>query len=410
MTPSTSYSQVTPRNQIGLAGAIAIGLASMLGAGLFVVFRDVAIAAGSLQGWSLLIAGAVAVLNSASIYQLAKSQSRAGGVYAYSRVYISKSISFVAGFSFVFGKIGSIAAIALVFEEYVAPDSGLIAPVLAILLLTLINIFGINRTASVAAILATITTLFLVTTIFVSGNTFTAVSTEIPQLPSGNLLQGASLMFFAFAGYARVATLGDEVRNPKKNIPKAIAISLGIVLALYVALSAVFNQILGPDLIESKAPFVALLSITAPWLPKWLIIAVAALAVLGSMLALLAGVSRTVSVMAEDSELPKVFASRNRWGTPWVAEVVIAIGAILLLSVGSISWVIGFSSFSVLLYYAIGHVSSLRQPTAERIMPKWLNYLGAAACLVLVFSVPGPAIPVSLGLLALAVAARRLTR
>jgi APA family basic amino acid/polyamine antiporter len=410
MTLSTNYSQATPKNQIGLAGAIAIGLASMLGAGLFVVFRDVAIAAGSLQGWSLLIAGAVAILNSASIYQLAKSQSRAGGVYAYSRVYISKSISFVAGFSFVFGKIGSIAAIALVFEEYVAPDSGLIAPVLAILLLTLINIFGINRTASVAAILAITTTLFLVTTIFVSGNTFTAVSTEIPQLPSGNLLQGASLMFFAFAGYARVATLGDEVRNPKKNIPKAIAISLGIVLALYVALSAVFNQILGPDLIESKAPFVALLSITAPWFPKWLIIAVAALAALGSMLALLAGVSRTVSVMAQDSELPKVLTSRNRWGTPWLAEVAIAIGAILLLSVGSISWVIGFSSFSVLLYYAIGHVSSLRQPTAERIMPKWLNYLGAAACLVLVFSVPGPAIPVSLGLLALAVAARRLTR
>ena len=410
MTQSTSYSQATPKNQIGLAGAIAIGLASMLGAGLFVVFRDVAIAAGSLQIWSLLIAGAVAILNSASIYQLAKSQSRAGGVYAYSRVYVSKSVSFIAGFSFVFGKIGSIAAIALVFEEYVAPDSGLIAPVLAILLLTLVNIFGINRTASVAAILAIVTTLFLLVSIFVSASFSTPVATEIPQLPAGNLLQGASLMFFAFAGYARVATLGDEVRNPKKNIPKAIAISLGIVLGLYIALSAVINQTLGVDLIESKAPFVSLLSITAPWFPTWLIVAVAALAALGSMLALLAGVSRTISVMAEDSELPKIFAIRNRWGTPWLAEVVIALGAILLLSVGSVSWVIGFSSFSVLLYYAIGHLSSVRQPADERIMPKWLNYLGATACLVLVFSVPGPAIPVSLGFLAFAVAARKLTR
>jgi APA family basic amino acid/polyamine antiporter len=410
MTQSTSYSQATPKNQIGLAGAIAIGLASMLGAGLFVVFRDVAIAAGSLQFWSLVIAGAVAILNSASIYQLAKSQSRAGGVYAYSRVYVSKSVSFIAGFSFVFGKIGSIAAIALVFEEYVAPDSGLIAPVLAILLLTLVNIFGINRTASVAAILAIVTTLFLLVSIFVSASFSAPVATEIPQLPAGNLLQGASLMFFAFAGYARVATLGDEVRNPKKNIPKAMAISLGIVLGLYIALSVVINQTLGPDLIESKAPFVTLLSITAPWFPTWLIVAVAALAALGSMLALLAGVSRTISVMAEDAELPKIFATRNRWGTPWLAEVVIALGAMLLLSVGSVPWVIGFSSFSVLLYYAIGHLSSVRQPAGERIMPKWLNYLGGAACLVLVFSVPGPAIPVSLGFLAFAVAARKLTR
>jgi len=410
MTQSTSYSQATPKNQTGLAGAIAIGLASMLGAGLFVVFRDVAIAAGSLQIWSLVIAGAVAILNSASIYQLAKSQSRAGGVYAYSRVYVSKSVSFIAGFSFVFGKIGSIAAIALVFEEYVAPDSGLLAPALAILLLTLVNIFGINRTASVAAILAIVTTLFLLVTIFVSGSFSAPVATEITQLPAGNLLQGASLMFFAFAGYARVATLGDEVRNPKKNIPKAIAISLGIVLGLYIALSVVINQTLGPALIESKAPFLSLLSITAPWFPSWLIVAVAALAALGSMLALLAGVSRTISVMAEDAELPKAFAIRNRWGTPWLAEVVIALGAILLLSVGSVSWVIGFSSFSVLLYYAIGHLSSVRQPADERIMPRWLNYLGGAACLALVFSVPGPAIPVSLGFLAFAVAARRLTR
>ena len=410
MTQSTNSSQVTPRNQIGLPGAIAIGLASMLGAGLFVVFRDVAVAAGSLQHWSLLLAATIAILNSASIYQLAKFQSRAGGVYAYSRVYVSDSVSFIAGFSFVFGKIGSIAAIALVFEEYVAPDSGRIAAVIVILVLTLINIFGINRTASVAAVLATITTVFLVATIFISAAAPAKIQSETLLLPEGNLLQGAALMFFAFAGYARVATLGSEVRNPKKNIPLAIAISLGIVLILYVSLSMVFNKVLGPELTESKAPFVTLLATAAPWFPSWLVVALAALAGLGSMLALLAGVSRTASVMAEDREMPKFFKTRNRWGSPWVAEIGIAFGAMLLASLGSISWVIGFSSFSVLLYYAVGHLSSVRQPASERIMPRWLNYLGGLLCLILVFSVPGPAIPVSLVLLALAVAARKLSR
>jgi APA family basic amino acid/polyamine antiporter len=410
MTQSTNSSQVTPKNQIGLLGAIAIGLASMLGAGLFVVFRDVAAAAGSLQHWSLLLAATIAILNSASIYQLAKFQSRAGGVYAYSRVYVSDSVSFIAGFSFVFGKIGSIAAIALVFEEYVAPDSGRMAAVIAILVLTLINIFGINRTASVAAVLATITTVFLVATIFISAATPAKIQAETLLLPEGNLLQGSALMFFAFAGYARVATLGSEVRNPTKNIPRAIVISLGVVLALYATLSLVFNQILGQALISSKAPFVSLLSISAPWFPAWLVVALAALAALGSMLALLAGVSRTASVMAEDREIPNLFQLRNRWGSPWVAELGIALGAILLLNIGSLAWVIGFSSFSVLLYYAVGHLSSLRQPASERIMPRWLNYLGGLLCLILVFSVPGPAIPVSLVLLALAVAARKLSR
>jgi APA family basic amino acid/polyamine antiporter len=410
MTQSTNSSQVTPKNQIGLLGAIAIGLASMLGAGLFAVFRDVAAAAGSLQHWSLLLAATIAILNSASIYQLAKFQSRAGGVYAYSRVYVSDSVSFIAGFSFVFGKIGSIAAIALVFEEYVAPGSGRLAAALAILALMTINIFGINRTTGVAAVLATVTTLFLVFTIAVSASSAPSSGVAVPELPAGNALQGAALMFFAFAGYARVATLGSEVRNPTKNIPRAIVISLGVVLALYATLSLVFNQILGQALISSKAPFVSLLSISAPWFPAWLVVALAALAALGSMLALLAGVSRTASVMAEDRELPKLFQLRNRWGSPWVAELGIALGSILLLNIGSLAWVIGFSSFSVLLYYAVGHLSSLRQPAAERIMPRWLNYLGALLCLLLVFSVPGPAIPVSLLLLALAVAARKLSR
>jgi APA family basic amino acid/polyamine antiporter len=399
-----------PKSQIGLLGAIAIGLASMLGAGLFVVFRNVAVAAGSLQSWSLLLAASVAILNSASIYQLAKNQSRAGGVYAYSRVYLSDTASFIAGFSFVFGKIGSIAAIALVFEEYVAPGSGRIAGVLAILGLMFINLFGINRTTGVAAVLACVTTLFIVFTVLISGTSVASAAPTSSSLPAGNILQGAALMFFAFAGYARVATLGTEVRNPTKNIPKAIAISLGVVLVLYVSLAVTFNQLLGPALVDSVAPFVTLLSITAPWFPVWIVVFIAAAAALGSMLALLAGVSRTAAVMAEDRELPPVFQLRNRWGAPWVAEITIAVGAILLLNLGSLSWVIGFSSFSVLLYYAIGHWSSIRQPVTERLMPRWLNYLGLALCLTLVFSVPGPAIPVSLGLLVAAVAVRKLTR
>lgn len=395
-----------PKQQLGLTGAIAIGLASMLGAGLFVVFRDVAATAGSLQYYSLLLAAIVATLNAASIYQLAKSQSRAGGVYAYSRIYISKPVSFVAGFSFVFGKVGSIAAVGLVFEEYVLPGQHGFVATSAIVLLTGINLLGINRTALVAGILSAITTAFLVFTVYQSGTA--AVSEPAQLIAPGNILQGAALMFFAFAGYARVATLGEEVRNPKKNIPAAIAVSLGLVVILYSAISYSFNSVLGSSLATTQAPFLALLSSVSPWLPSWTVIAVASLASLGSMLALLAGVSRTAAEMASDREIPKILSKRNRFGSPWIAEVAIASGAIILLQFGSIAWVIGFSSFSVLIYYAIGHLSSIRQPRSERFMPRAFNWIGIVLCLLLIFSVPGPAVPVSIAVLAAAVVTRRL--
>jgi len=410
MTLSTNSSLATPSHQVGLAGAVAIGLASMLGAGVFVVFRDVAAVAGSLQYVSLAIAALVAVLNASSIYQLAKSQSRAGGVYSYSRIYISETTSFIAGSSFVLGKIGSIAAIALVFEEYVFPDLQGFAAVLAIITLTSVNLLGINRTASVAAVLATITMTFLLLAI-ISASSFVSNPTPIGEpLEPGNVFQGAALMFFAFAGYARVATLGSEVRNPKRNIPRAIVISLGLVLLIYIFIAITINSVLGSSITTTTAPLAQMTAITASWLPSWVVPAVASLAALGSMLALLAGVSRTAAVMAEDSEFPKNLARRNSKGSPWVAEIFVALGAIIFVQLGNLTWIIGFSSFSVLLYYAIGHLSSFRQAASESFMPKWVNAFGGLLCLLLIVFVPGPAIPVSLGLLVLAVALRRVFR
>ena len=167
----TSINAPKPAQQIGLGFAVAIGLASMLGAGVFVVFHEADVLTAKVSDhWALLIAiglaGMVASLNAASVYQLAKQVSRAGGVYAYSRVYVGPTTSFIAGFSFIFGKIGSIAAIALVFGVYVWPEQPVLAAVSAIVVLTAINLLGINRTAKVALGLAISTVSFLLVTIF----------------------------------------------------------------------------------------------------------------------------------------------------------------------------------------------------------------------------------------------------
>ena len=407
------------KKQIGLAGTLAIGLASMLGAGVFVVFRDAYLFAGSWLYAALGLAALVASLNAASVYQLARQVDRPGGTYAYARVYRNDTWSFLAGFAFVFGKIGSIAAIALVFGEYAWPQQKHLAAVLAILVMVIINVLGIQRTAGVAAVLSIITTGFLILTIAVGSDPtagmprrFATYYPDVLQLPTGptwGILTGASLIFFAFAGYARVATLGNEVRDAKRNIPKAIALSLGGVLVLYLLLTGVLTKVLGTKLASSEAPFVAYFNALGFHL-DWLVLMVASVASLGSILALLAGVSRTAAEMASDRELPRLFASRNRFGSPWVAEDVIAIGASALLFVGDLSSVIGFSSFSVLFYYSVAHLSALGQPSDERLLPQGIPALGLALCLLLALSVPGPAVVVSVAILVVAVVARRLFR
>jgi len=403
--------------QLSLFGAVAIGLASMLGAGVFFVWSTAWAKVHDQIFVALALAALVASLNAASVYQLASHVSRAGGVYSYARVYLPSGFSFIAGFSFVFGKIASIAAIAIIIETYLLPGyPGWPAAVASILLMTALNLLGINRTAQMAAVLAIITISFIVFSVF-SGFTYGLSSRSFSTdmlLPSASLstLSAASIIFFAFAGYARVATLGDEVKDPKKNIPKAIAISLGAVLVIYLLITIVFIGILQPsNEAVDPAVFESIVSITAPWFPAWLIDLVVVGASLGSILALLAGVSRTAATMAEDKELPAVFAKRNRFGAPWLAEVLIAAGAITLIQTSQYTqWVIAFSSFSVLLYYAIGHISAFRQPKEQRRQPRIFAVLGFALCLLLLLNVPGPAVQVSFVILGIAVLARYAIR
>jgi len=397
-----------PKQQIGLLSAVAIGLASMLGAGVFVVFHSAFALSPSGYYWALGLAALVAALNSWSIYSLARAVDRPGGVYAYSRIYLNDGFSFASGFAFVFGKIGSIAAIALAFNSYLLSEYRFWPAAGAVVLLTLINISGIQRTAAVAAALAVVTTTYFVLISSLGLATpAPALQLPAPDSPVGlSVFSAAAVFFFAFAGYARVATLGNEVRDAKRNIPLAIVISLAIVMVLYAALAFVMLKFLGLDLFTDTAPFANLATQVIPLLPPQVTVAVAVLASLGSMLALLAGVSRTAASMGEDRELPAFFQRRNRFGSPWVAEVLIAAGAIALIAVGDLTWVIGFSSFSVLFYYSIGHLSVLRQSRDERVAPRVVAVVGFLLCWLLALQVEGPAVPVSLVVLAAALAVR----
>ncbi len=371
--------------KLSLTDTVFIGLAAMLGAGVFVIFGPAALFAGSALPFAILLAALVAYLNAGSVAQLAKVVNRSGGGYAYARVYISKNFSFLAGSSFLVGKIGSSAAIALTVASYLTPNNLLATAIGSVVVMTAINLAGINRTAFGSKVLATITVLFLVTLVVAAISLPVAASDLSSGTPIG-VLSAAALFFFAFAGYARVATLGGEVRQSERNVPRAIWISLAAVLAIYLTLSVLLSDKLGADLTGTVTPLADLAAKT--WLGGEYIWIFASLAGLGSLLALLAGMSRTAAEMALDRELPAAFARKLPNGAPVLAELVIAGFSIALVAFGGVLLSLGISSFAVLLYYAITNFAAFRQPTTETNRPKILNLLGLALCLLLALSVP----------------------
>lgn len=393
------------KQKLTTTDAVFIGLASMLGAGVFVVFAPAANYAGPLLPLAVIMAATVAYLNATSIAQLAKVVTRSGGAYAYARHYLNPTTGYLAGMAFLLGKLGSVAAIALTFATYLTPGSEVLVASMAIVGMTSINIWGINRTAFGAKILASVTASFLLIVILAA--VFAPEETLKVEPTNGmGVFTAAALLFFAFAGYARIATLGGEVENPAKAIPRAIVIALAIVFAIYLALSFVLPVRLGSELGASLTPIADLVERVVPGVDGSSVAIFASVAALGSLLALIAGMSRTAATMAEDNELPKVLARINSRGTPYVAEWSISGIAILLVATGSFEFVIGLSSFAVLTYYAIANLAAIRQPKSDSSRSKLFSTAGLLLCLALAISVPVSSLALGSTLLFLAVGLR----
>ena len=254
----------------------------MLGAGVFGVFGPVAAITGSLLPAAILLAGFVAYLNAGSISQLAAKVPRSGGAYAYARHYLNPTWGFLAGSSFLVGKIGSAAAIALTVSYHLVPGREVPVALGAVAVMTIINIAGINRTATGAKVLASITLTFLV--VLVGAALFLPTASE--PLSQGSLASvpaGAAVVFFAFAGYARVATLGGELVNPRRAVPRAIAIALAVVLGVYLVLGLVLPAKLGSALAGSPTALGDLAAVAIPGVSASAVSVIVALACLGSL-------------------------------------------------------------------------------------------------------------------------------
>lgn len=405
--------------RLGTRDAVVVGLASMLGAGVFAAFAPAAAAAGPWLLAGLATGAVVAYANATSSAQLAAQYPASGGTYVYGRERLGPWWGFVAGWGFVIGKTASCAAMALTFASYAAPR-GWERPVAvaAVVALAAVSYRGVTRTARLARVLVVVVLLALAAAVAAGlllgdprwsrlGDGAGAGPVGGPAVLYG-VLQAAGLLFFAFAGYARIATLGEEVRDPARTVPRAIQGALGLVVVVYAAVGVTLLAVLGAEgTAATPAPVAALADATgAAWLGP-LVRFGAAAGSLGALLALVAGVGRTTLAMAREGDLPRPLAAVHpRFAVPHRAEVAVAAVVVVLVLTVDLRGAIGFSSFGVLVYYLVANVAAWTQRGARRRFPRALQAVGVVGCAVLVVTLPVEAVVVGAGVLAVGVVGR----
>lgn len=389
------------QRRLGTADAVVIGLGSMIGAGVFVVFGPAAAAAGSGLLIALAAAAVVAYCNATSSARLASRYPQSGGTYVYGRERLGEFWGYLAGWSFVVGKMASCAAMALTVGLYVWPVHAHAVAVAAVVGLTAVNYRGIQKSALLTRVIVTVVLAVLagvVAAVLLSGRADPARITLGGGTPAG-VLQAAGLLFFAFAGYARIATLGEEVRDPARTIPRAIRLSLAVTLAVYAILAVTLMAVLGTGLSTAPAPLAeAVRAAGAAWLDPVVRVG-AAVAALGSLLSLILGVSRTGLAMARVGHLPRALAVVHpRFAVPHRAEVAVGAVVAVVAALADVRAAIGFSSFAVLVYYAIANASAwtLDRSPGSRLIPA----LGLAGCLLLAVFLPLGSVVAGAGVLA----------
>ncbi|MGD1700873.1 APC family permease [Dapis sp. BLCC M229] len=409
------------RREIGVFGATLMGLGSIVGTGVFV---SIGIAAG-LAGPSVIIAVAigavVATCNAFNSAQLAANHPVSGGTYEYGYKYLNHWLGFIAGWMFLLAKSASAATAALGFAGYLLNAFGVnsqtwlvLTALSAVVVLTIVVLSGIRRSNFTNIIIVSIT-LFSLAVFILAGIPKVVLSGETNltpffpgDKPIASLLQAAALMFVAYTGYGRIATLGEEVKEPRRTIPRAIAVTMIVTCILYIS-SALITVVVGQEVIQKlsqadvslAAPLevIARSGLGVPVIPK--LIAVGAItAMLGVLLNLILGLSRVLLAMGRRRDVPKVVARLNSGQTtPYIAVVAVGVAIAFLVLIGDVKTTWSFSAFNVLIYYAITNFAALQLSPEERLYPQWLGWVGLASCLFLAFWVEQQIWLVGLGLI-----------
>ncbi|MCX5146062.1 APC family permease [Streptomyces sp. NBC_00320] len=382
------------KRTLGVFDAVVVGLGAMVGAGIFAALAPAAGAAGPAGGAllaALAVAALIAYCNAHSSARLAARYPASGGTYVYGRERLGPFWGYLAGWGFVVGKTASCAAMALTVGAYVWPGQQHAVAVAAVVALTAASYGGVQKSARIARVIVAAVLAVLAGVVVVCLTSGAADAGRLGGLAGGGvggLLQAAGLLFFAFAGYARITTLGEEVRDPERTIPRAVPLALGIALLVYAAVAVAALAVLGADaLAASTAPLAdAVRAAGRPGLTPVVRVG-AALAALGSLLALVLGVSRTTLAMARDGHLPRALAAVHPGHqVPHHAELAVGAVVAVLAATTDLRGAIGFSSFGVLAYYAIANASAWTLDSGVK--GRAVAAVGLSGCVVLACALP----------------------
>ena len=418
-----SAEQGTLRRVVHIPGAILLGLGSILGTGVFV---SIGLAAGVVGSWVLLavpLAALIATFNGLSSAQLAANYPVSGGTYEYGYRTLNPWLGFAAGWMFLAAKSASAATALLGLAGYLLNLAGVSKGLLrtglglaTLLVLTLVVAGGIKRSNTVNAIVVATTLLTLLVFVSVGVPALDPAHLRLERaggegsgLPG--LLHATALMFVAYTGYGRVATLGEEIEDPARNVPRAIVATLIASALIYVGVTVVAVGVVGPGTLADAARLTAAplhevaAAMDAPWLA--IALSVAALtAMAGVVLNLLLGLSRVVLAMARRGDLPARLAHVREDGSPVAAVIAVAVVVGAMAASGRVETTWPFSAFTVLVYYGITNLAALQLTGEQRRFPRLVPLLGLLSCLGVAFFVEPAAWVAGLSVLAFGLVAR----
>lgn len=350
------------KREIGLFEVTMYGIGVILGAGIYVLLGKAAGVAGNSVWISFVISAVIALFTGLSYAELSSMFPKSAAEYIYTKkAFGNRTFSFLIGWISIFAMVVAGAAVALGFAGYASVIFGvpIVAAAIGLIILTsLINFWGMKESATLNIIFTSIEMFGLLMVIFFAFPHLGEVN--LLEMPAGwaGVFTAATLIFFAYLGFEDLVNISEETKNPRKNIPLGLLISVVVTSIIYilVSMSAVTLmdwQALG----ASKAPLADTLSTVAPW-ASGLLSYIALFATGGTVLFLLVAASRKLYGMAEEHEFSKKLCLLHpKTKTPWVAIGVTALAAIGFATLGDIKVVAELTDFAAFTLFAAVNLS-----------------------------------------------------
>ncbi|BAU14268.1 cationic amino acid transporter, APC family protein [Leptolyngbya sp. NIES-3755] len=357
----------------GLPTLVIYGVGDILGAGIYAVVGRIAGLSGHLVWASFVVAMVVATFTALSYAEMGSRFPKSGGVaYFVHRAFRTDWLSTLVGWLMFCTCVISMATISRAFAGYViavAPQLPEWLIVFALFAgLTFVNFRGMKESSALNIFCTTLEVSGLIIVILVTsafllgGNTTTVPATPTPQEVGWvAVIQGAALAFYAFIGFEDLVNVAEEVRDPERNVPRAIIIALSIAGIIYILVSWLSVQVLDPvTLAASKAPLLDVVRRAQPGIPPITFTVIAAFAVLNTALLNFVTASRLIYGMSREGLLPAWFSRLHpERSTPYRTFFVIVPLAIALAVSGTIQLLAGATATLILVMFCLVNVSLL---------------------------------------------------